>query len=150
MLSRLVTEFRNGIDNALIDGRFAVDCFWNNFPTACCWEASVLLGHYLLISGIKTWRVCGHRGKRFDVDYQSHMWLITEDNIIIDLTGDQFQNRQDYLFNSTPAYVSPRNNFYDLFYVDDSETKENEFLQSISVLDHQRLLTLYEIINQYI
>ena len=43
-----------------------------------------------------------------------HTWLLVENNII-DITADQFKIFDNELYNNTPVYVGPMNDFYRLF-----------------------------------
>lgn len=89
-LERLVRDFRNAIDSARDDDRFLRLAPFNRFPRECCGHASDLLCQYLLEHGIKTSLVNGVCKE--DRNWH-HVWLETEDGIVIDITCDQFIGR---------------------------------------------------------
>ena len=60
----------------------------NNFPYGSGGDASILLGTYLLESGLgKFDYVAGERGSKAKNTWRSHAWLVQED-LIVDITGD--------------------------------------------------------------
>jgi hypothetical protein len=89
----LATKYRYAIDKALVKGEFINDSSFDRFPLGCCGDASDLLAQYLLDNGINTYYVCGNYYSKDYITWntQSHAWLMTEDRIIIDITGDQFK-----------------------------------------------------------
>lgn len=95
-IKRLVKQFRGAIDVAWGAGDFDKDFSFKNFPCGCCGDTSDLLAQFLLENGIRTYYVCGtYRGGSFE-GYQSHAWLLTDNNTIIDITGDQFKYNPDF------------------------------------------------------
>ena len=80
-----------------------------------------------------------------------HAWLETENNIIIDITGDQFQNYPEPLRFTEPIYIGPSNDFYKLFDIRERELCDNYYpLNDIQVRRHLSRKKLYEIILEYI
>lgn len=89
-LERLVRDFRNAIDIAWEKDRFLRIYPFNRFPDDCCGHASDLLCQYLLENGIETRLINGTCRK--DSQWH-HVWLETDDGIVIDITSDQFIGR---------------------------------------------------------
>lgn len=89
-LERLVRDFRNAIDSAWEEGRFLRLAPFNRFPRECCEHTSDLLCQYLLEHGIKTSLVNGVCKE--DRNWH-HVWLETEEGVVIDITSDQFIGR---------------------------------------------------------
>lgn len=56
-----------------------------------------MLAQFLLENGIRTYYVCGeYRDGSFE-NFRSHAWLLANNQIIIDITGDQFRMCQPRL-----------------------------------------------------
>ena len=89
-LERLVRNFRNAIDTAGEEDRFINYPPFNKFTEGCCEHTSDLLCQYLLENGIKTYLV---RGERKATLKECHVWLELVDEIVIDITEDQFINK---------------------------------------------------------
>ena len=106
--------FRAAIQEAIKCGDIT-DINMRNFPSGACGYASELLQRYLWEKGVYTLYISGQYGHGWRA--QNHAWLETRDRIVIDITGDQFSNR-DPCF-SIPVYVGPRKNgFHDMFVTD--------------------------------
>lgn len=86
-----------------------------SFPYCCCGYATDFLCEYLLQHGIRSRYHCGECYYGAEMRYQTHAWAILEDGIIVDITGDQFKERPEFLNNDIPVYVGQTNSFYDLF-----------------------------------
>jgi hypothetical protein len=76
--------FRRAIQSMSIE-EFPNSNFFLNFPRGCCGDTSHLFAKFLSKRGISTKYVWGINSNDF-----SHAWL-EYDDIIIDLTADQFQ-----------------------------------------------------------
>ena len=122
LLYQYAKEFREAIESVNIDGlpnEFYIRDFFEVFPKRQCGSTSILLGQYFLDKGIATWYVCG-----IDSENKSHAWLttsnpnITNDYLIIDITGDQFGMQYP------KVYVGKMNNFYKLY---DNEIVQNSY-----------------------
>ncbi len=115
-IDRLVYLFRKAIDNAKDNKE--KNLFFRNFPAGQCGHASDMLAQYLIDNGIsKIEYVNGtYYGKDSDdsFDFQSHAWLVVN-GLIIDITADQFMNREPPLQNDLPIYIGPINAFYRQF-----------------------------------
>lgn len=108
----LAKKFRDAIECAKENGERDKLHFFLKFPRGCCGDASDLLAKYLSDNGIKTFQI---RGDYFEPTPQSHTWLSTEDNIIIDITGDQFSNNVLYDYFDIPVYVGLESDFHKKF-----------------------------------
>lgn len=86
-----------------------------SFPFYSCGVATALLCEYLLQHGIKSRYHCGECYYGPEMKYQTHAWTVLENGIIVDITGDQFKEKAEFLNNDIPVYVGPTNSFYDLF-----------------------------------
>jgi hypothetical protein len=117
-IKRLATQFREAINVAKDDRMFLREAVFREFPCGCCGIASELLAQFLLEGGIHTYYVCGnYREGGFD-NFQSHAWLVTENDIIIDITGDQFRYEPVFLNYNKSVYVGPMDDFHNLFEID--------------------------------
>lgn len=149
-IKRLANQFRNAVDAARDAGEFDKDFSFNNFPRGCCGDASDLLAQYLLDHGIRTYYVCGTYSNGHFENIQSHAWLVTDDQIIIDITGDQFRNNSEFLYYDKTIYVGTKNIFHDLFRIEDRDIHENRGLNSLGGMCQSRLNELYNKITKYI
>lgn len=79
------------------------------FPIGCCGDAANLVGLYLFkYHGLACEYVCG---KGLDDDpEQSHAWILCQGHII-DITADQFKDRQ-----LAPVIIEVQSTFHDSFY----------------------------------
>jgi hypothetical protein len=149
-IRQLVNQFRNAIDVARDAGEFDEDYSFYKFPRGCCGDASDLLAQFLLENGVKTYYVCGtYRDGGFE-NFQSHAWLLTDNKIIIDITGDQFRYNIDLLNYDKSAYVGPKGDFHRLFEVEDRNIHENFGLDALGSMCQPRLRALYQKIIKYI
>lgn len=109
-------SFRKAIQSMPID-ELPSSSFFESFPRGCCGDTSHLFAKYLASKGIESYYVWGLKGN------QSHAWLEVDD-IIIDLTADQFvevseevivtTNRKWHSqFNVQDKYLSDFENFND-------------------------------------
>ena len=146
----LVKRFRDAIDRAKAAGRFEKEVCFKDFPYCCCGDTSDLLGHYLLSHGICTNYVCGqHYTKDYGCD-ASHAWLMLENNMIIDITGDQFSGKPAFLSYSKKAYIGKMDAFHKLFVVEKYDVRKTVSLYDLGCLDPARLPRIYNIIMEYI
>lgn len=98
-ISKITTTFRKAI---LSFKNGELGFIFDRFPAGCCGNTSLMLGAYLYhYYNIDCEYVCGvHKT-------QSHAWLEV-DNIIIDITSDQFKS-------GVPVFVGKKNKFYKKF-----------------------------------
>lgn len=133
-------KFRQAIERAKSNNEFHNNMM--NFPYGCCDLVSDLLKEYLKENGIFTKSVCGTCYGLEDGN-QSHCWLEIDD-LIIDITGDQFKFC-DYFGNyNHKVYVG----YYDVFH----NMFEHENVDGV-IYDFKlvgNLLETYKIITKYI
>lgn len=80
------------------------------FPRGNCGVACDLLGRYLLEqAGVRSWYTSGKIGS------ESHVWLTLENGDIVDITGDQYKNREGSLYYDLPVYVGKIDAFHSQF-----------------------------------
>lgn len=149
-LYQIAANFRRAIEIAKDAGEFDDDIAFSHFPRGCCGDTCCLLGHHLLESGIQTYYVSGTYGQWDSPSYQSHAWLKTEDGIIVDITGDQFQNKVEFCNYAIRVYVGEVDDFHDLFYVNEHNVRISASLDKIHCLDDNRYPNLYKSIAKYI
>lgn len=88
------------------------------FPRGWCTTVNRLFQKYLFEQEIETQLVFGSYG--YGERAESHSWLETENEIVIDITGDQFANKRPCFTES--VYVGTRDNsFHDQFEVTELE-----------------------------
>lgn len=86
-IEKIARQFREAIDVARSADKFRGLYPFYKFPDDCCEHSCDLLGQYLLEHGIETTQVNGaYKHNRV----RHHVWLTTEDRIVIDITADQF------------------------------------------------------------
>ena len=92
-------------------------------------------------------------GQHYTEDYgcdASHAWLMLENNMIIDITGDQFSGKPAFLNYSKKAYVGKMDAFHKLFVVEKYDVRKTVSLYDLGCLDPARLPRIYNIIMEYI
>lgn len=112
-----VNIFRNTIDNAKEDNEFLKHQLMRKFPNGCCGIVSCLLTKYLFDEELCE-KIYYVKGTYYydDGNSQAHTWLQLDD-IIIDITADQFKFHNLPLKNTNRVYVGKTNEFYKSFYV---------------------------------
>ncbi|WP_160684330.1 transglutaminase domain-containing protein [Clostridium sp. C2-6-12] len=149
-IMRLAKQFRDAIDAARKARDFDKDLSFNEFPRGCCGDTSDLLAQYLLENGIETNYVCGtYRDGSFE-NSQTHAWLLTDNNIIIDITGDQFKYDADFLNYNESVYVGVEDDFHRLFEVEKRDCHDNYGVDNLGCFSQPRLNKLYRKIIKYI
>jgi len=148
----LAIQFRNAIESAIRAGDpdIVSDICFSEFPEGCCGDACDLLAQYLLDHYIKTYYVCGTFADKPSAGIQSHAWLLTEDDFIIDITGDQFREDPRFLFYDCPVYFGEEDSFHKLFDNEDLEIRESVELSNINMFAQFRLVELYKSICKYL
>lgn len=101
-------------------------------------------------NGIRTYYVCGtYIDDSFD-NLQSHAWLLTDNHIIIDITGDQFKNNPALLNYDKSVYVGEEDDFHKLFEVAAGNIRKNISLDTLGSMCQPRLYELYrKILNTF-
>ena len=143
-------KFRLALEKAKSTDEFRKDILFRNFPTGCCGDTCYLLGQYLLHKGIRTKYVCGTYYGDGSENIQSHAWLMTDNRVIIDITGDQFKYHTHLLCNNRPVYVGEMDDFYSLFEVEERDIRDTCNISQLGGFSIPRLRRLYNIICAYI
>lgn len=111
----------------------------NQFPLACCDDASLLLAAYLIDNGFcSTTLIRGEYGGN-DEELHSHVWLNCE-GFNIDITADQFN--EDGYYNP-PVIIAKENEFLDTF--EETDIEIADFRERFKeYADEKRLLNEFE------
>ena len=151
-LECLVVKFRNAIDIAKEKGAFHNFPLIRYFPSGCCDMASDLLSQFLLENNIRTYSVHGTFWGNSPEEIQPHTWLITDNNTIIDITGDQYRSYPAPLNYNEPIYVGKTDCFHNQFDVEDNDICENTGLSAYMNNDEWNgiMSSVYGIILKYI
>ena len=140
-------KFRQAIEKAKFAGEFTNDRILFKFPTACCGDASCLLGQYLLDYGISSKYVCG---MYYDnTGCQSHAWIEVGD-IIVDITGDQFKLQSKFFYYDIPVFVGKPDEMHLLFEVEEINVRPTAPLDKLGPFAAPRLSRLYKSIKAFI
>lgn len=142
-------KFRQAIEKAKFAGEFTNDRILFKFPTACCGDASCLLGQYLLDYGISSKYVCGNYYYDDGGGAQSHAWLEIGD-VIIDITGDQFKFHSEFFNYDTPVFVGKADKMHLLFEVEERDVRTTVPLTALGPFASPRLCRVYSLIKTYI
>ena len=141
----LVKSYRDAIEQAHKKNRF---CKWpfNQFPEACCGQASDILARFLGEQGIYTKVVSGSDSNT------THAWLVLDDSILqkniqraeeaTDYEEVNKMNRilEGYGYNNIPIYIGEMDDFHNLFDINSI----NEFRND------DKLDNIYRIVQQYL
>ena len=130
-IENVAIRFRAAIEEAILTEDFSSDVNMLSFPRGCCGYASDMLQKLLFDQGITTWYISGQYSYGWDAE--SHVWLETDDGIVIDITGDEYCDREPPIKNCTKVYVGPRDDFHNLFRLDSPvpfSTKRPRYLQA--------------------
>lgn len=150
-------QYRKAIEDLRDEGVFDNDFSFNLFPRACCGDASDLLGQFFLDEGIQMWYVCGtHLESRPDEygerNLHSHAWLTTadpittDDYLIVDITGDQFNGNPDYCCDNGSVYVGEMDDFHRMFEFEARDVHPIASLHSLGFAAG-RLINFYKLIE---
>lgn len=143
----LAKTFRDAIEKAQKAGDFYKDMVFCKFPAACCGDTACLLGQYLLEHNIESQYVCGNYYG--DDRCQSHAW-VRVGNIIIDITGDQFKYRPEFLYYNIPVFVGRSDSMHRIFEVEERDVHNTAPIKNLGSFAAPRLLALYDIIKRHI
>lgn len=154
-IKRLANNFRNAIDTAFEKGELRKDPLFSRFPNECCDLTCDLLGQYLLENGIETHQINGVY--RHDRSWH-HVWLITNNNVIIDITEDQFLGKISSVKTFRNVHVGAEGEVQKQFdqnrrYEENTNFVDpNEFLGFAGQpnVRQRTLIELYRIICQYL
>ena len=117
-LRNIAELFRQAIDVYISSGD-PKNHLLQSFPKGCCTLVSGFLQRYLFDNGVKTFVERGEYRCGNEVD--NHEWLITDNGIIIDITGDQYRTRQGRIEYDKPVFVGPIDDFHKLFSIKGKE-----------------------------
>ena len=146
ILEALVVGFRNAIELAKDNNE--PDYFFRKFPTGQCGHTSDMLAQLLIDNGIGPVRYINgtYYGEAGSV-MQAHTWLVVE-NLVIDITADQFRYHAAPLTNDIPVYIGPVNEYYQLFDTTHGSDHEHFGLEQ-QWTNYHELKTLYKTILNY-
>lgn len=129
-IERIARKFRSALDAAWEDGMFRNLYPFNNFPNDCCGHTGDLLSQYLLEHGIKTNQI---NGTCRDDSQWHHVWLITEDGTVIDITGDQFIGRLVTEEDIEAVHVGEEGTVHKLFCVNRVPERTTIFIERMNI-----------------
>lgn len=102
-----VVKFRKAIEDS---EKRVLPITFAAFPKGSCGDASLILGTHLAILGFGQFTyILGDRGDQAENTWESHAWVETEEGIIIDITADQFPEKQ------SPVIVANYSQFHQSF-----------------------------------
>jgi len=137
----VATTYRAAIMEAKHNRRFGWRDRMSNFPGGCCDDSCDLLAHYLYEEhGVHARQRNGTYRDNNPNNTVNHAWLVTDDNIIIDITADQFKFFSEY---SEGVYVGKEIPFYKHF-------ERQLFHENHDIMADTRLRRDYQIIKNYI
>ena len=149
---QVATRFRNAIEKARDAGEFASTCFhrerMNQFPKDCCDDTADLFAHYLYLEyGIDSIRVDGsYYDNKLGCTYY-HSWQEVE-GLVIDLTGDQFENDDAIPIKAKAVYVGKMDAFQCQFII--QRRVHSCGIESLGSDSQNRMYALYQKISKYI
>jgi len=109
-----------------------------------------LLAQFLLDNGIETYYVRGDYRDNSPENTQSHAWLVTYNQIIIDITGDQFRLLPHLLNCGESVYVGSEGSFHRQFGVEERDVHKNFGLDHLGCASQPRLHRLYRTIIRHL
>lgn len=120
----LAMHFREIMNRAYSEGKFIGISPFHLFPNECCDLTCDLLGQYLEEKGIETYQI----NAAYKYDFQRrHVWLKTNDGVIIDITGDQLKGKIRYQGDIPEVYIGEENELYKLFCRDQNREENTNF-----------------------
>lgn len=124
-LKQKAIRFRNAINQAKKRGALDWHSTFSKFPDDCCDMTCDLLGQYLLESGIETYQINGIN--KHDSSWH-HVWLVTNDGVIIDITGDQFVGKILNESDVDPVHVGREGIVHKLFCMKQEREENTRFV----------------------
>ena len=114
-----------------------------------------LLGQYLLESGIETYQINGVN--KHDSSWH-HVWLVTNDGVIIDITGDQFVGKILNEGDVDPVHVGREGIVHKIFCTKQKREENTRFVDPRDYTDfggrpsfrQERLIRLNNAIRKYL
>lgn len=151
-IKELAIKLRSAIDSAKSDDKFMADQCFINFPEGCCGITSELLARFLIDNGVDETIICMY-GTYYDdsLGRPSHSWLRINNDLIVDITGDQFKFYPRPINFNESVYVGPYTRFHRSFEITAEEQCNNYFpLDDTYIRSHLSRKKLYDIILEYI
>lgn len=145
---KLASRYRQAIENVIADKRIPHKDRMSRFPNGCCDDACDLLSVYLDSHGIHTKQISGTYSDENPEHKQDHVWLLSDDEIVIDITGDQFVDRDELLNFAIPVYVGKEHALHRLF--KDRKLRENYDFLNDPKPEAKRLKDDYQNIMRHI
>lgn len=154
-IKQLAMKFWKAIDEAHEDGKLRSYPLFSRFPKECCDLTCDLLAQYLSEYGIETYQM---RGTYENDASRHHVWLLTYDGIVIDITGDQFKDKLLPAEQIQTVHVGTEGSLHRIFCMDRERwentrfTDVNEFtgFEGRSSPRQQTLMDVYDIICLYL
>ena len=109
-LIKIAKNFRNKLEDFIKSSSIYIGDELRNFPGGACQISSAMLGLHLVELGYEN--VLIQSGKRQilgDFNFENHCWLILDEQIIIDITADQFEDC------NTEIIVTSQSDFHNTF-----------------------------------
>lgn len=140
-------RFRNAMNSAYKNGEFDNIVELQRFPRGSCGMASCFLGEYLMENGVSTRYInrTYYYGET-SYDSQAHTWLEINAHLIVDITGDQFEDNPILMNYDIPVYVGDYTDFYELF--ESTPNGEYELIEDHILSSKEK--NLYNIIKMYL
>ena len=151
-IRKLASEFRAALEKAKKRGELEDYAELKEFPEGSCGETADLLGEYLMESGIENlWYASG----RHYSNMQTHAWInigrpFVRDAIIVDITGDQFQDNPEFGNFNCPVYVGKMSDFHRRFEVKQWCVRHFDGIESYDDPTQSRLSEIYAIIEKHL
>ena len=122
---------------------------FTKFPVGQCGNVSDLLAQFLIDKGIGpiTYVNGTYHGKHGN-DMHAHTWLVIDD-LVVDITGDQFKYHEAPLTNDVPIYIGPMTEYYQLFDTTHGSNHEHFGLET-QWSNYREIQEWYEIILRYV
>lgn len=148
-LEELVIRFREALDEAKSNNEFCRIIPFCNFPKGCCDMTCDILGHYLLCYGIETYQLNGQHWDDKEGYSRNHVWLVTTEGVVIDITGDQFRYEPHYKYYSKRVHIGSEDTIHQIF--DERRCKElNMHLEGKDTKRRKILNQVYKILEKYL
>lgn len=133
----LAMKFRLAILKVRNNRGFDMRDRMSNFPGGCCDDASDLFAYYLYENyKINTKQEKGRYSDEEPENTTNHVWLVTDEDIIIDITADQFEFGRGL---KNGVYVGSKNDFY-------MNLEDKEIYENYDITQNNRLWNDYNII----
>ena len=136
----VVIKFRLAIMEAKLNREFAFNDRMCGFPYGCCDDASDLLAYYLKTE----YNIFSKQGNGVyaEGDFEcitNHSWLIMNDNSIIDITADQFD---EIVECREGVYIGKETTFY-------KKLDRKVVYENYNIAKDKRLWEIYQKIRKY-